>query len=254
MALTNAGECAGGSHGSLCNAAWPGDTDILNEPLTDVDYLLGLSQPQTVIVAVSTDKSTYDINSDTSVSITVIPTDEGGNAISGLVSGAFVTKLNGNPIANPGYTETGTGIYESLILLPVLGNHTLTVEVTDIRPVTGSGLSSFTVTDSQASPTMYVERIDYRLSGRKGRDLMIDITVIDISDNQVEGAQVDISVTLDGVTFGTGSGATTNSSGIASYKVRNAPEGCYETTVTTVSKIGMIWDSAMDAADSGFCK
>jgi hypothetical protein len=64
---------------------------------------------------------------------------------------------------------------------------------------------------------------------------------VDSSLQPVASASVSIELDLDGSLYGTATG-TTNTSGVASFRARNAPSGMYTTTITNVSGSGLTWD------------
>jgi hypothetical protein len=99
-----------------------------------------------------------------------------------------------------------------------------------------------------------VKSISYRTQGGKAqdKDLLITIVVVDDSDSPVSGAQVDISVDLNGSLLGTGTGATTDSTGAVTYQVRNAANGTYKTRVDNVIKAGLTFDGV--TPDNSFTK
>ena len=86
----------------------------------------------------------------------------------------------------------------------------------------------------------------------KDRDLVITINVVDDLGAAVSGAQLDISVTLNGSPVGSGTGAITGSTGEASYTLRNAANGTYVTTVTAVRKAGLTFEGT--TPDNSFTK
>ena len=88
-----------------------------------------------------------------------------------------------------------------------------------------------------------VDCITYRSSGgpNGGKHLFIDIIIMDDTGNPVAGASVSVSVDLDGGLFGTGM-ATTDGSGLVTFRATNSPNGCYETDVTSVNASGLTFD------------
>lgn len=74
----------------------------------------------------------------------------------------------------------------------------------------------------------------YSLSGRNGRDLIIEVVIVDNNSDPVEGASVSISVDHDGSLYGTGGPSLTSSDGTVRWRVRNASSGVWNTTVDPV--------------------
>jgi subtilisin len=90
-----------------------------------------------------------------------------------------------------------------------------------------------------------VSGITYSRSGgrNKDRDLHIAVSITTTAGAPVAGAAVSITVTLDGQPYGSATG-TTGSNGVATFNSRNAPAGCYETTVTNVTGSGLTFGGA----------
>jgi hypothetical protein len=95
-----------------------------------------------------------------------------------------------------------------------------------------------------------VSGITYTRTGPAGRHLNIAVRVVDQSQAPIAGAAVSVSVTRDGLSYASGSGAT-NSSGVATFQIKNAPSGCYSTDVTGISATGVTFDGA--EPDNNFC-
>ncbi|HUG20018.1 MAG TPA: S8 family serine peptidase, partial [Planctomycetaceae bacterium] len=89
-----------------------------------------------------------------------------------------------------------------------------------------------------------VSRIEYSLAGGKNsnKDLIISVTIEEsVSQLPVSNASVSIVGYFEGSSFGSATG-TTNSSGVVSFRVRNASSGNYQTDVTSVIADGYLWD------------
>jgi subtilisin len=97
-----------------------------------------------------------------------------------------------------------------------------------------------------------VSEVSYSTSGGRLRDqhLRIAVSVVNASNQPVSNASVSIQLQNGGQSW-TGT-ASTNSSGVASFSLNNAPGGCYTTTVTALSANGATWDGATPANE--FCK
>lgn len=209
-----------------------------------------------VNVALSTDKSNYVTGTDTQAVLTAAVTDENGAAISGLLSSAFATALDGASVAVSFTGTTTPGTYTGNLDLTTVadGTHTVSVTVTDARPVSGTGSASFALGPAPATPTTAtVNSITYATEGGKTNDrhLLVTVSVQDNLGNSVSGASV--SITLNHSSGASWSGiGTTNSNGKVTFSLKNAPSGCYTTTVTNMSAPNLVWDSVTPA--NNFCK
>lgn len=76
--------------------------------------------------------------------------------------------------------------------------------------------------------------VNYSTSGRRGRDLIIEVAVSDNNGDAVTGASVSISVDYEGSLYGTGGPSSTDSNGTVRWRVRNAASGEWSTTVDPV--------------------
>ncbi len=99
------------------------------------------------------------------------------------------------------------------------------------------------VSPAVAPTTVGVGCVTYTTTGSRNRDLRFTVSALDNFGKAVAGAQVNISVNLNGSLFGTGTGAITNSEGQASYTAKNAPNGTYITTVTNIIASGLTFSS-----------
>ncbi|MBO19123.1 MAG: hypothetical protein CL732_01110, partial [Chloroflexi bacterium] len=100
-----------------------------------------------------------------------------------------------------------------------------------------------------------VTGVDHRFSGGGSgdKDLRITVHVTDDLGSPVEGASVTVWLTNDtsgGPWTGT---ASTNADGSVSFRLRNAPAGCYSTEVTNVTAAGLTWDE-YSGPFAGECK
>jgi hypothetical protein len=145
----------------------------------------------------------------------------------------WTSDLNG-PIGSGGSFDTST-LNE--------GIHTITASVIDSGGKVGSASVVITVGEPPSGPTeVSVDSITYALGGRKGRDLLITVTLVDDLDALVDGT-VSIAVSRDGTQVASGT-ATTGSDGSVTFKLKNAPSGTYTTSVTNVTAQGLTWDGA----------
>ena len=102
--------------------------------------------------------------------------------------------------------------------------------------------------------TVGVTDINYAVYGGKNNDKHLDdtLTLWDDKENPVAG--VAVSITLNNITTGdvwNGTGST-GSDGTVVFSLKNAPTGCYTTTIIDVTAEGLTWDSANP--DLGVCK
>lgn len=88
-----------------------------------------------------------------------------------------------------------------------------------------------------------VSAITYAQSGPKGRDLTVTISLVDETNAPVAGASVSVTLLRDGSPYGSGSGTTTQA-GTVKLLLRNAPTGCYQTDVTSVTGANLTFDGA----------
>ncbi len=101
-----------------------------------------------------------------------------------------------------------------------------------------------------------VTGVDHVLTGGKGgdKDLRVIVHVADDLGNPVEGASV--SITLNYITSSASWTAkgTTVSDGSAAFRLRNAPTGCYSTTVDNLVAAGLDWDDYGGPFGGSVCK
>lgn len=116
--------------------------------------------------------------------------------------------------------------------------------------------TSLDVTAASEEPTtVSVSSVTYSGEGGKNGDkhLLTTIALLDNLGDPVSGASV--SITLKNIdTGGSWSGtATTGSDGSITFSLKNAPSGCYTTTVTDVTASGLQW-SPIDTPLNEECK
>jgi len=147
--------------------------------------------------------------------------------------------------------EIGTGGSFSTTLSD--GSHTITASVTDSGGKTGNDSVSITIGTPTEPTIVSVDSITYATEGGRNSDRHLIITVALVNDlrDPVTDASVSIDVYLDGSLYGSGTG-TTGTLGTVTFKVNNAPSGCYKTTVTNVVANGLDWDGATPENES--CK
>jgi len=97
-----------------------------------------------------------------------------------------------------------------------------------------------------------VDSITYSTSGGKTNDKDLTVAVLVASAGvPVAGASVSIDLYRNSSKIGSGS-AMTGSDGTARFSLKNAPSGCYSTTVTKLSASGYSWVGATPS--NSFCK
>jgi subtilisin family serine protease len=119
--------------------------------------------------------------------------------------------------------EIGTGASFSTALSE--GNHTITAAATDSGTKTGTDVIAITVGDVAPPPP---------------------------AGDTVAGASVSIRLTNDSGGAWTGTNGITGDTGTVSWKLRNAPSGCYNTAVTDLTATGLTWDD-FQPSDPGTC-
>lgn len=210
-----------------------------------------------VNVSLTTDKANYVTGTDTTAVLTAVVTDENGSAISGLSSSAFATTLNATSVSVT-FAETATpGTYTGNLDISALadGSYTAEVTVTDTRSVSGTSSASFTKGPAPEKPTsVSVNAITYALTGGKNNDKHLNDTVAltDNLGNPVSGVSVSITLTNTSTAQSWSGTGTTGTDGTVTFTLKNAPPGCYATTVTNVSATGLTWDGATPT--NSFCK
>jgi len=223
--------------------------DDLGDPGRDPQYGFGL---------VDADEAAGQVNDPPIVSIT--SPDDGSTFDSGatiLFEGTASDTEDSDLTESLVWTSSiddqiGTGGSFSAVLSD--GTHTITASVTDSGGKTGSDSISITVGTPPGEPTtVRVGTITYATEG--GRDgkkhLSVTIALVDDLGNPVSGASVSIDVDLGESLYASETG-TTGADGTVTFKLPNAPSGCYTTTVTDVTAEGLTWDGV--TPENGFCK
>ncbi|MBT3236424.1 MAG: S8 family serine peptidase [Bdellovibrionales bacterium] len=233
------------------------DPDQFEEPLGNAEAIdpTGPVTPA-VKLTVTSDQPSYNLlNGEDSALVTTNVVDELGNPIEGLLNSAFEYLLDGGVITT-NTAEGSPGLYQAAIGLVGLadGTHSVSVQVSDDRALTGNNATNFTTTTA-TTPTIHVGSISYGLQGGKNKDrnLLILVTVADSQSESVDGASVSVDLYRDGKYVGSAT-ATTDSIGEASFLLRNAKTGCYSTTINSISKEGTNYDASQNQADPGICK
>jgi subtilisin family serine protease len=203
-----------------------------------------------VNVSVTTDKTTYTSGVDTTAQLTAVVRNEQGTAITGAT---FVTTLDGTA-ATVDFTPTATpGTFTGSLNISgaAVGSHTVVVTATDTaRAISGNGSKAFDVVPLN---TVRVSEITYSTYGgwNGKRHLLIAVWIVDGTGAPVSGATVSVIVTRNGSFYGAANG-TSGSDGKALFEARNAPSGCYTTTVAAVIAGTRTWDET--TPPNQFCK
>ncbi|MCH8924971.1 MAG: S8 family serine peptidase, partial [Proteobacteria bacterium] len=236
------------------NSNWIDDSgDGIPEPLLDVgDTTVFAPATETV------DGGTPPAN-DTPVASITSPANNSGFASGVLIdfAGTASDTEDGDLTASLVWTsdidgQIGTGGSFSTTLTD--GTHTVTAEATDFDGATDSASISITVgTPSPGATTVSVDAITYVTEGGKNQDkhLLITVALEDDLLIPVEGASVSIDLYRDSSKIASGTG-TTGTDGTVTFSLKNAPSGCYTTTVTDVTAAGLTSDGATPANE--FCK
>jgi len=208
--------------------------------LVDADEAAGqVNDPPTVSITNPADGSTFDSGATILFEGTASDTEDGDLT----ASLSWTSSING--VIGSGGSFSSTTLSD--------GNHTITASVTDSGDKTGSASISITMGTPSEPTTVSVAIITYTTEG--GRDgkkhLLITVALVDDFGNEVSGASVSIDAYHGGSLFTSGTG-TTGSDGAVSFKLANAPSGCYTTTVTDVTAEGLDWDDVTLA--NKFCK
>lgn len=100
------------------------------------------------------------------------------------------------------------------------------------------------------------ECITYETSGGKtgDRNLLVSVLAVDDFGSPVAGAVVNISLTLNGAAYASGTGASTGANGVVTYQARNAPNGTYVTTVTGIQASGLAFSGSATTPINSFAK
>lgn len=210
----------------------------------------------TVSVEVSTDKTNYVSGTDTTTVLTTVVKNENGGAISGLSSSAFVANLDGAAVSVT-FTETATaGTYTGNLGISALtaGSYTIAIMITDTRGLSSSDSASFSIGPAPTEPTQVkVDSITYATTGgpSNNKHLSTTVTVMNNLSNPVSNASVAITLKLDSGQSWNSTG-TTDTNGKVTFSLKNAPSGCYTTTVNNVVVAGLTWDGLTPT--NGFCK
>ncbi len=187
------------------------------------------NNPPTVSKLSPADGSTFDSGATISFAGTASDTED-GDLTDSLV---WTSDIDG---------QIGTGGSFSTTLSD--GNHTITASVTDSGGKTGSASIGITVGTPTEATTVSVDFITYATEGGKNQDKHLLITVALVDD--LGGASVSIDLFRDGSLVASRPG-TTGTDGAVTFSLKNAPSGCYTTTVTDVTADGYTWDGLTPA-------
>ena len=244
------GETGPGTYVSRLPLPAEDGSHVLNVTVTDTHGVSGLGTAMFAIdlpdalvqVALSTDRSSYRLGADTVGVLTAVVTDEHGEPLAGLGSGAFQTDADGASPAEPtAFAEIAPGTYTADLVLPdEAGAHVVVVIVTDARAESGSAAAEFVMTER---PLISIAEIGYATNGGRANNLhlAIDVKLVDDTGAAVGGADVSVRLERDGEIYGAAT-QTTGQDGIVTFRALQFPYGCYETKVTVVDGNGVVWD------------
>ena len=201
----------------------------------------------------------------TSIATNLVPNDTNGvrdifihdrvgsqttGSIAGTVTDGLGAPLVGASVtASTGQSAT-TGLGGSYTISGVpTGNRTVTasadgyVAETQAVAVTdgGTATADFALEVAPVATVVSVDEVIYTPSGPKAKDLSITIKLLDDLGNPVVGAEVSISIEVDGSSFANPTGTTGDDSSVSFY-FKNIPPGTYTTTVTAVDAAGLLFD------------
>ena len=204
--------------------------------------LFTVDPPEALVqVALSTDRGSYRLDDDTVGVLTAVVTDEQGQAITGLGSGAFLMSLAGaSSVEGATFGEIAPGTYVGDLSLPdVEGAHEVAVTVTDTRGMSGSATAEFVMTKGDVTS---IAEIGYTTNGGRANDmqLVINVRLVDSAGAPVSGAEVSVRLERDGDVYGEAT-HTSRADGVATFRAIRFPGGHYETFVTAVEG-GPVWD------------
>ncbi|HUG71428.1 MAG TPA: S8 family serine peptidase [Pirellulaceae bacterium] len=257
---TTSTETTAGTHTITATATLAGDENATNNSAsTSLEVNLLLAH-DVAVTAVSASPST--VTQGDAVTVTVDLANHGTNEATFqldvtespngvvVVASETVTLLAGDTIQR---TYTWTTSIDT-----TAGTHTITATVTlaeDENTTNNSKETTVTVEAPSSEATKaIVQSITYTTEGGKNSDRHLNDTVAVVDDlgSPVSGASV--SIQLDNTTNGqpwTASG-TTGTDGKVTFNLKNAPDGCYVTTMTAVAAGGLTWNGV--TPDNSFCK
>ncbi len=103
--------------------------------------------------------------------------------------------------------------------------------------------------------TVSVEPVQYATQGGKNQDkhLLITVSLVDELSSPVSGANISIDLLNKDTNQVWKGSATTDSNGSVTFTLKNAPAGCYATTINSISAGSSQWDE-IQPEDNGLCK
>lgn len=209
-----------------------------------------------VFSTVATNKSNYVIYSDTQATISVRVTNEQLQTVSRLGPAAFALKIDGEDQPNVTFTESGlSGTYTAVYSISSLqvGLHSVTVSVTDVRDIVGTGSGRFIIQSSLGENiAAEIALIDYTpfldSEGRTNLDITTDI--VDQLGVPVEKATVEMNLAHESG-YAWGGKNVTDDEGKVRFSLKNVWLGCFSTTITSITKEGFSWDGT--TPENKFC-
>jgi len=159
-----------------------------------------------------------------------VSTDTGESDVSDANNGTYT--IDAVPVGDRTVTASKSG-YAS-------GSSSVTVDTAE--DVTGVNFSLDIATTGEST----VDSISYSTSGGKNadKDLLVTIHVIDTANiASVEGAVVNIELTMPDGNVATGTNAITGSDGTVTYRLNRARKGTYSTHIVSVTSPDFDWDN-----------
>lgn len=236
-------------------------TDGTRSATTDVNGAYTLTSVPIGTYTVTASANDYNSVSQTNVGVTANTTTTINFALTaivyGTIDGTVIDAVTLTPISGATVIEGARQAVTDSI-----GHYTISGVPAGIYAVTASAVGyqntsqSVAVTGnttstanfslqavSQATTVSVVDPIVYTTAGGKNNDrhLLITVALVDNLSNAVVGASVSIDLYLNGSVIRSGT-SKTGTNGTATFTLKNAPSGHYETKVTGVSATGLTWD------------
>jgi hypothetical protein len=135
------------------------------------------------------------------------------------------------------------------------GNYSLTATVNDGTDTANATVTLAIGTEPVGGSSVSVASIVHTLSGGGSgdKDLRVKVNVVDSAGDPVASASVSILLSIDSSSTTWTATGSTGSDGSVTFRLRNAPSGCYSTEVEGVAAAGLDWDGVQPPASS-VCK
>jgi serine protease len=130
----------------------------------------------------------------------------------------------------------------------VPGSYAVTLTVTDSTGAQASRAKTGYITVKRTARVAWVTYAD---SGTRGRDLLVNMKVVNWAGTDIAGATITANL-YRGTALAKAFTATTNLDGTATFTLKNASAGCYSTVVTKLTSSNHEWDGQTPA--NGRCR